>query len=310
MNITFRNFQSEQDYAGMRRLLMQIYELSGPLVYCTVGDLDWWRSTKDDPRAIEQARLALDEREEVVGIAWPGDNQVDIMVHPAHRELEEGMLAWAEERHFAKHGAEQPVLTARAYEQDAARVALLHRRGYERGTTYYSTKVQALNRPLPEPSLPSGYRIRHVNGEDDLDRRVAVHRDAFAPSRMTVAKHRRVMASPTYRPELDLVVVAPDGDFAAYCLVWLDEHNQIGVFEPVGCHSAYRRQGLTKAVLLEGLRRLQVLGAQTAYVIGLGGAVAATRLYESAGFHEIGRDYGWTKQLGAPAGASIPRLAM
>lgn len=56
---------------------------------------------------------------------------------------------------------------------------------------------------------------------------VAVHRNAFAPSRMTVEKYRRIMNAPTYRPDLDLVVVAPDGTFAAFCIVWFDEVNRL-----------------------------------------------------------------------------------
>ena len=45
------------------------------------------------------------------------------------------------------------------------------------------------------------------------------------PSSMTVEKHRRAMASPLYRQDLDLVAVAPDGEIAAYALVWFDPVN-------------------------------------------------------------------------------------
>jgi ribosomal protein S18 acetylase RimI-like enzyme len=124
-----------------------------------------------------------------------------------------------------------------------------------------------------------------------------VHRDAFAPSRMTAAKHRAVMAAPTYRQDLDLVVEAPDGSLAAFSIVWFDEVNGIGVFEPVGTHSAHRRLGLGAAVMREGMRRLQALGAHTAYVNTGGHTRAANALYEATGFELVDVNWMWKKAL-------------
>jgi ribosomal protein S18 acetylase RimI-like enzyme len=114
---------------------------------------------------------------------------------------------------------------------------------------------------------------------------------------MTEAKHRAVMASPTYRPELDLIVEAPGGSVAAYCIVWLDEVNAHGVFEPVGCHSAHRQRGLTKAVMYEGMRRLREMSAVTASVLSDPSEVAANRLYASVGFTALDINRYWVKSL-------------
>ena len=32
------------------------------------------------------------------------------------------------------------------------------------------------------------------------------------------------------------MAIAPDGTFAAYCLVWYDAANGWGIYEPEGCH--------------------------------------------------------------------------
>ena len=108
--------------------------------------------------------------------------------------------------------------------------------------------------------MPASYALRHVEGEANRERRVTVHRAAFAPSPMSAAKHRAVMESQTYRPYLDLVVVAPDGSIAAFCIVWRAEANRLGDFEPVGTHPEHRSRGLGMAVQREGMRRLLSLG--------------------------------------------------
>jgi len=296
MMIQSRAYASEEDYARMRRLLVDIYATGGAPVYCTIGDLDMWRFTDDDPAAVALARLWFDG-DELIGFTWPGDDQVDMMVHPRHRAIEEQMLAWAEQRSRAAGPSDGARLRAWSFARDEVRNMLLQQRGYQRTDTFLSYRSFDLDQPLAEPRVPPGYVLRNVQGEADLDQRVAVHRDAFAPSRMTVAKHQAVMRAPTYRPELDLVVAAPDGTFAAFSIVWFDEANRLGVFEPVGCHSAHRRRGLGTALLREGMRRLKALGAHTAEVNGLGSESGGTLLYEATGFREVDRNYRWVKLL-------------
>lgn len=226
MTIISRPYNGEDDYTRMQTLLTVGYALDGPAVYCTIGDLDWWRSTSDDPDAIAQAQLWLDDRD-VIGFVWPGKGQVNIITHPHHRAIEEQMLTWAEQRRPDTPPAEgQPLrLRVGSLTRDAARNALLQRRGYQRTDDFFRCHSYLLDGPLPEPQLPPGYTLRHLQGEADLDQRVAVHRDAFAPSRMSVAKHQRAMSAPTYRQDLDLIVVAPDETFAAFSIVWFDPTN-------------------------------------------------------------------------------------
>ncbi|MBK8045885.1 MAG: GNAT family N-acetyltransferase [Anaerolineales bacterium] len=149
--------------------------------------------------------------------------------------------------------------------------------------------------PPPAPTLPPGYTLRSFAGETEIEERVAVHRSAFHPSKMTAAKHRRVMHSPSYRSDLDLVIVAPDASLAAYAIVWYDPINFSGLFEPVGVHPDHRRRGLGRAVLGAGLQHLQALGAQRAHVLSWGDDSEGARLYQHTGFVMIDRYRGWKK---------------
>ena len=77
------------------------------------------------------------------------------------------------------------------------------------------------------------------------------------------------------------------GVFGAYCICWIDEQNRCAEFEPVGTHSTLRGLGLGKAVVSEGLRRLQQRGMRRAVVYTPDTNTPATKLYLSAGFEIV-----------------------
>jgi ribosomal protein S18 acetylase RimI-like enzyme len=158
--------------------------------------------------------------------------------------------------------AQPAARTAVAFEDDEDVRAALERHGFakrdETNVNRQGPLMHFLAREVPDapelPSLPDGFRYRTVE-PDDLTERVAIHRDVWAPSRVTEESFANVPASWPYRASLDCVVEAPDGRFAAYCLDWPDDENRVGELEPVGVRDEYRRRGLGAAVCTFGLRR-------------------------------------------------------
>ena len=104
------------------------------------------------------------------------------------------------------------------------------------------------------------------------------------------------MRLPGYYRDLDIVSVAPNGVIAAYVNGWIDPINKIGDFGPVGALEAYRRQGLTRAALLEGLRRMKAYGMERVCISTGVSNVPAQRLYESVGFKIVNRYLDYVKQ--------------
>jgi ribosomal protein S18 acetylase RimI-like enzyme len=92
------------------------------------------------------------------------------------------------------------------------------------------------------------------------------------------------MQSPVYVKEHEIFVEAPDGEIAAYCIIWTDEQTKLGHFEPVGTHPDFQRKGLGKCLLFEGLRRLKSEGMTAADVCTNYDNEAAIPLYKSVGF--------------------------
>jgi ribosomal protein S18 acetylase RimI-like enzyme len=196
--------------------------------------------------------------------------------------------------------ADPDARSAVAFEDDDEVRAALERHGFtaagETDVTRQGPLLHFLARDLAEapepPQLPDGFRCRTVE-PGDLAERVAIHRDVWAPSRVTEASFANVQASWPYRASLDCVVEAPDGRFAAYCLVWPDDENRVGELEPVGVREEFRRRGLGAAVCTFALRRLHEEGGRQAIVYCA--SEPACRLYESLGFRRHATLVGYSR---------------
>jgi mycothiol synthase len=87
---------------------------------------------------------------------------------------------------------------------------------------------------------------------------------------MTVEERLSMMRVPEYDPELDLLAIAPDGKFAAYCTCAISQTENVntgrneGYIDTIATHPDFQRRGLARALLLTGLRLLKERGMDTA----------------------------------------------
>ena len=230
----------------MQQLAIEQRRLLGPRAPWHVGDIAWGLHQHEGREDEWTFRLWRDG-DRVVAWSWlrgetRGKLELDVLAD--RHDLLDEILAEPEAR------------SAFAFEDDAELQAALARHGFVQPANPMYCLERALPEPPTPPSLPPGFRYRTVT-PDDLAERVAIHRDVWAPSRVTGVelRERRWTAWP-YRDTLDCVVEAPDGSFAAYCLVWPDDENRVGELEPVGVREAFRRKGLGAAVCTFALQRL------------------------------------------------------
>jgi len=277
------------DFERMKALVREVFASHGLPMVCTPCDLDWWLC-QDGPESLELTRLWENAQGELVAWAWPVGDQGDLLIRPASRHLYAEILDWWEKRDGAH-------VRAWAFQGDQDVEALLARRGYTPTERVLHIRAADATQDQTEPSLAEGYTLRHVAGPDDLLRYAAAHGAIFGHNHHTVDLHQRITTAPSYRPELDLVVEAPDGSFAAFALFWLDSASGLSLVEPVGCHPDHRRKGLTSSILREGLRRLASLGGRKAVVTAWHHEVAPGQLYESVGFRTVGLNRAWKKPL-------------
>lgn len=143
---------------------------------------------------------------------------------------------------------------------------------------------------LPHYDLPAGFTMRPLSGVDEVEAYVELHRSVFESKNMTVEWRMRTLQHPDYQPDLDLVIIAPDGRLGSFCICWLNNYPGLtpsGQIEPLGCHKDFRRYALGRIVLTEGLRRLHACRAQAVYVETDSYRNTAYALYESVGFRVI-----------------------
>jgi ribosomal protein S18 acetylase RimI-like enzyme len=151
--------------------------------------------------------------------------------------------------------------------------------------------LRRLDEPIPETLLPEGCQVRSVN-EDEISDRAAAQREVWQPwtvGDVSDEEYARFMRLPGYHRDLDIVSVTPEGVIAAYVNGWIDPLNRIGDFGPVGALPAYRKQGLTRAVLLECLRFMQACGIERVSVSTGVSNEPALRLYRSVGFKVVNK---------------------
>jgi GNAT superfamily N-acetyltransferase len=285
MTTVARAYETDADLRLMQSLQQELWRLEGPRTGAHVGDLAWGASQHAGREHEWSRRLWLDG-DRCVAWAWlKRPASLEYAIHVDHRDgaLHEEVLDW-----FEAEATDGAALTTWALESDEVSGRLLARRGYAqpedgRALLFH---VPGLAAAVEAPDVPPGFRLRTVRGEEDVAARVLVHQAVWGPSRVTEESYRDVMRTWPYRPELDCVVEAPDGSFAAYVLCWYDDVNRVGEFEPVGAHQNYRRRGLGAAVCRYALRRLQEEGGVQAivYADARPDQRQASALYESVGF--------------------------
>ena len=282
-----RSYEGIHDFYAMLDLLTEGCKADNGTYYLHRGDLGWWLFYTDTPPEIWQSNIRLwVEAERLVGWALLSveEGAFDVFTHPSLRgdPREREMLAWALEQ----MSATEEVRMFGVAENDQVRVRWLEENGFQ-SEPHYIQFTRSFVEPLESPKLPDGFHLRTSRGEEDARLRAVASHAAFGstkPFEDYWPRTLRFMQSPVYVPEHEIFVMSPEGEVASYCIIWTDEINKLGHFEPVGTHPKFQRKGLGKILLLDALRRLKSEGMEWADVCTDHDNLAAIRLYESVGF--------------------------
>jgi GNAT superfamily N-acetyltransferase len=310
MKTTFRAYQSEDDFWEMRAFLRKVFVLNGYTQRSWhVARLEyarWHTCLNCAGVSLEEVAFLWEDEQELIAFLMPdgGRGEAHLCVHPNLRTpaLEEEMLAVAEENLASVDAEGLHKVTIWSPADDLQRQEMLTRYGYAKGDWPEHQWRRKLDIEItPVPISPS-YTIRTLGDGLELLERCYASGLGFHEGDLQVAAenrtdptwYRNIQTAPSYRRDLDLVAVTSDGAIAAFATIWFDDVTRSAYFEPVATVPAHRKRGLGKALLTEGLHRLQRMGALYAFVGGY--SSAANALYGSVMGDDYILDEPWIKK--------------
>ncbi len=218
-------------------------------------------------------------------------------VHPAYesRALKSEMLAHAEEVIYGAGGAPEGQKHEGIYLMDGDEEfrAIAEAAGY-RPTDDFEPTTRVATELVPDSSpLPDGFRLQSLADDNDLKKMHRLLHRGFdngdEPPEDGVAERTFMQSAPNFRKELNIVAVAPDGEWVSYCGMWYEPAHKVAYVEPVATDPDFRLRGLGKAAVTEGIRRCRALGAEVAYV------GATFPIYLSIGFKLVYTARKWSR---------------
>jgi predicted N-acetyltransferase YhbS len=295
MDTKVRHYGYAADHERVGRFLVRTCGRTG-------GHINWllprWEYMHHHPliRGVDLRSIGIWEaRGEIVGIVHPEHQPgtAYFQIDPEHGALKGEMLEFAAAHSStAADGTRRLRILITDRDEDFAKVAAAQ--GFARTAECETTSHMRIPESSPRSSLPAGFRLKSLADDNDLRRVTRVLWRGFdhgdEPPDDAIEDRRLMQSAPSYRKDLNLVVVGPDGSFVSYAGIWYEPVHAIAYVEPVATDPDYRRMGLASAAVLEGIRRCGELGASVAYV-GSG-----QPLYRSLGFRPEHDAWVWERR--------------
>jgi len=297
MKVAVRRYDFGVDFEKVGQFLLRTYCAAG-------GGVNWpqarWEYMHYHP-LIHDVDLSLigvwEVQGEIAGVVHPehGLGLAYFEIDPDYRFLSGEMVRYAEE-HLSTcvDGTRRLCIFINDKDDDFQAVAA--EMGYVKGEgnepmSYYTIPV-----PFPKISLPADFRLVSLAEDNNLRKVDHVLWRGFnhsgEPPEDGIKDREFMQSAPNYRKDLNIVVEAPSGDFVSYCGMWYDPEHKLAYVEPVATDPDYRRKGLGRAAVLEGIR---CCGKQGARIACVGSNMP---FYLSMGFCQVYAVSVWQREWG------------
>ena len=301
MQITDCSFTNgDAEYARIKELLLEIETHPDVDNNWDPARLDWWRYGIHAENGAEffreNAHYWQTATDRVVGlfVSEYGRDDFFIVVHPAFFSLVPEILQWGVET----WAPGKPKISTSVYTYGRQKIEQLLAAGFYEDGHEANVRTYLLQGYDFSYDLPPDLTLLTFPEYGNYASRIKLVHNAFGNLAYTEARLRSLQSSPTYRPELDLVVVNSQGESVAYCMGWVEEFDpRAGYIEPMGVHTDYRHRGLGTALARECFKRLAGLGVERATIASHAEPNVANLLYDSLGPARIKRAYRYSLDM-------------
>jgi predicted N-acetyltransferase YhbS len=292
--VTSRAYSFERDFGRVADFLVEHYRDRN-------ADGNWLQPTWE----YAQHHTLLDGEHQSLWRTWEEGGQIIGVAHyewflgeaffqvaPGRNDLKPIMLDYVEQEMRGERDGRQFV-RAWCIDSDRAFADELARRGYRRvpGEDRPLCIID-LNGPL-EYTVPEGFRLQSLAEDNDLAKinrclwRGFNHEGEADDS--VLEGRKRTQSGPHFRHDLTMTVVAPNGEYVAFAGSWIEPRRRYAQVEPVATDPDYRRMGLGRAAVLEGMRRCAAEGARVGYV------GSNQDFYHAIGFSIVNNEECWER---------------
>jgi mycothiol synthase len=318
LTLTMRPYQGEADLQPIADLMNICYAADKLDDVTSIPEL---QSEFDTPSVDKSRDLRLWEDADgkliACGFLWIAepseviDGYLSLYLHPNNRggNLETQIIRWGEERmcEVKQEKGFSTKLRIGSVDRDTQRIAILEKQGFQ-CDRYFFRMERNLAEPIPEPVFPDGFTVRHIQGEQDAEAWVDLYNNSFIDHwnhhDETVENLKHWLGRADYRADLDLVAIANDGTFAAFC--YSEIHSEysarmgtnLSYVDILGTRRGFRKMGLGRAMLLSALHKLKNAGMDVARLgVDANNPNGALRLYESVGFCKVLTSLSYVKDV-------------
>ena len=179
------------------------------------------------------------------------------------KELLEKMCDFAE--HFTSKVSDDRKVNAYKLcipKDDITISSFLIERGYKKTDNRSRTMIKSYPMEPEAVILPDGFTIRDARTVPPFYTALA-HNHSFRYYQDNDGCEKgfaKIRTMPDYKPELDLVLFDSEGQPAGLANFWISEKSKTASLEPLGTVWWYRRMGLGKALITEGINRTRSYG--------------------------------------------------
>jgi ribosomal protein S18 acetylase RimI-like enzyme len=301
MTLQENDFHWDSDFESVRAFLGEIYRIQTSYTNWIPSEFE---NVKYGPGGTEYLR----EEDEylkmwriggkIIAVSYTQPSgSCNLSIHPKHTSEIKPIVQWMEKR-VRELAADDVKMSLAVDDEDSRFISYLAESGFQQDELDGDIQIRPVDLPAPSYNIPEGYSIRNAIMEEDFDLYREVQKAVF-PHIKTMSNPQLELYSEAsfYKPDLDIVAVGADANFAAFCTGRLDPVSRIAELEPVGTHPDHRKLGLAHAVICECLKRLETNKPSDVVIIGAAPTEGARRLYKSVGFVKQGTRHYWTKML-------------